>query len=960
MEKTRYFVFEGFRLDVRDERLWERESSVPLGHKAFGVLESLVSQPGQLVTKADLLETVWPDTAVTEGVLPKAIEELRRALGDTARVSRFIQTVHGRGYRFIAPVAGTTVSTLPTTLSSPATRLVGREAEFARLHEWCATVLEGKRRIGFVAGEAGIGKTALVEAFISEITAQGKARVARGQCVQQYGAGEAYLPVLEALGRLARDGGAPIVELLRQHAPSWLVHLPSMASSEELKASPVTPQRMLRELADALELLTSRDALILVLEDLHWSDTATLEWLAYIARRRDPARLMIVGTYRPFEVLRHNHPLRNLTAELRPYPQCSELVLDYLSSESVRTYVLQRCGRIARLSEIAGVLHRRTGGHPLFLTTIVDELMRRQILGSAEPTAIAGVIPASVRQFIEHRFEQLSSEEQTILEASSVAGDSFSVAAVAAVTPLPEENIEARCEAWTRAGQFLIADGTVTWPDGTLAARYGFRHDLFREVVYARISSERRARLHQQIGSRLESAYGKRAAMIAAELAMHFDYGRDPGRAVPYLEQAARNALDRSAYSEAGRHLNRGQDLLNALPEGRVRLRSELELSFLLGKVLMATKGWAFAEVERVFGRARELCKELEEDSRYLQAMWGVMWVSVVLADFGKTQELAREMLALAKKKRDPIFRLVAHMELGGTAYTLGDTTSARKHFQDAEGLYDPRQHASYIARVGVDVGLFSRSWEAHFLWHIGYPDAARAKAEETVNLASQFSHPLTRAITLGYATMLHQFQRDVDGIDRLAKATITHTTEHGLPYYLAWAELLEGWSAAIRGVCEDGITKIRHSIEVLQTMAGLRLPYYRALLAEAYGCGGRISEALQVLDDAFGIVQKTGERWWEAELHRLRGELLRSKSINRDDEAEACFRTAIAVARSQQAKTLELRAAVSLGRLWRDKGKRTQARRLVTEIHDWFAEGFETHDLRDARSLLGELYARS
>jgi predicted ATPase len=578
---------------------------------------------------------------------------------------------------------------------------------------------------------------------------------------------------------------------------------------------------------------------------------------------------------------------------------------------------------------------------------------------SADPQAIARVIPASVRQFIEHRFEQLSTEEQTILEASSVAGDPFSVAAVAAATSLSEETIEARCEAWTRAGQFLTADGTLTWPDGTLAARYGFRHDLFREVLYAHISPEQRARLHHRIGTRLESAYGKGAAIIAAELAMHFDQGRDPGRAVSYLEQAARNSLHRSAYSEAGRHLNRGQDLLKALPEGRARLQSELEMSFLLGKVLMATKGWFVAEVERVFDRARALCKELKDESRYLQATWGLMWVSVGRARFGKTQAMGREMLALAQKRRDTIFQVVAHMELGGTAYTLGDSTLAHKHFHQADVLYNPRQHPSYIARFGVDVGLFSRSWETHFLWHRGYPDRARAKAEETLNLARQLSHPLTQAITLAYMTMLNQFQRDVVETDRLAQATITYTTEHGFQYYLAWAEILQGWRVAVRGASEEGITKIRRGIEVLQTMAGLRclrLPYYRALLAEACGCNGRIAEALEMLADAFDEVEKTGERWWEVELHRLRGELLRSTVMNRDDEAEACFQTAIKVARGQQAKSLELRAAVSLGRLWRDKGKRTQARQLLAEVHNWFTEGFETQDLKDARSLLAEL----
>ena len=260
MRKPRYFVFEPFRLDVLDERLWEREKCVPLGHKAIAVLECLLSQPGQLVTKDDLLTTAWPDTAVGEAVLTTAMREIRQALGDQARIPRFIQTVHGRGYRFIAAVTETSVPALRTRSARLATEahplatfhhphvaassLVGREAEWAQLHEWYATTLEGKRRIGFVAGEAGIGKTVLVEAFVSEIAAQGEARVGRGQCVQQYGAGEAYLPILEALGRLARDGGAPIVELFRHYAPSWLMHLPSLAPGEEFQApTPVTPER---------------------------------------------------------------------------------------------------------------------------------------------------------------------------------------------------------------------------------------------------------------------------------------------------------------------------------------------------------------------------------------------------------------------------------------------------------------------------------------------------------------------------------------------------------------------------------------------------------------------------------------------------------------------------------------------------------------------------------------------
>ncbi len=982
MQKARYFVFKPFRLDVLDERLWECEKSVRLGHKALAVLECLVSQPGQLVTKDDLLAIAWPDTTVSEAVLTTAMREIRRALKDRARVPRFIETVHGRGYRFIAPVAETSVPAFPANpMNERATgdsaftpfrlsrlassyNLVGREAEWAQLHEWHAAAQQGTHRIGFVAGEAGIGKTVLVEAFVSEVLAQGKARVSRGQCIQQYGAGEAYLPILEALGRLARDGSIPIVDLLRKYAPSWLVHLPSLATGEELEArTPVTSEKMLRELADLLEVLTARDALILVLEDLHWSDHSTIEFLAYLARRRDNARLMILGTYRPVEVLLHKHPLRNLLAELRPHPQCPELVLDYLSNKSVQDYILLRCGQTPRLKENAEVLHRRTGGHPLFFTTIVDELMRRQMLEGADATGLAGtdlhtianVIPSSVRQFIEHRFEQLSSEEQAILEAASVAGDPFSLAAVVAATSLPEEKIEAHCAIWTREGQFLIADGTIPWPDGTLAARYGFRHDLFQEVVYARISPERRARFHQRIGLRLETAYGKRSVTIAAGLAMHFAEGRDPQRAVLYLEQAARNALQRSAYSEADRHLRLAQEMLEALPEGRGRLRSELELSLLLGHVLKTTKGWALEEVERVYRRACVLCKETADSTRLPEALWGLIGVSYVRAEFRRTQTLAREVLELAERLGDPIFRILGHMELGGNAFTLGDLISAAVHFQEADRLYNPSQHRSHLTAFGADMGLFSRSWETHFLWQAGYPDRALAKSEETLKLANELSHPFTNAITLAYATMLNQFRREVREVDRLAEATIAHTTEHRFPYYLAWGEVLRGWSRAAQGASEEGIGEIRRGIEVLQKTVGVRLPYYRSLLAEACGWSGRIDEALLILADAFAEVAKTEERWWEPELHRLRGELLRSEAKNNYAEAELCFLTAIGIAREQQAKSLELRAAIGLGRLWRDAGKRKQARRLLAEVYSWFTEGFEIPDLRDARSLLEE-----
>ncbi|MFN0169545.1 MAG: AAA family ATPase [Bryobacteraceae bacterium] len=965
MRQARYFVFEPFRLDVLDERLWQGGKSLPLSHKALALLQRLVSQPDQLVTKDDLFAAAWPDTAVSEAVLTTAIREIRHALGDPARTPQFIQTVHGRGYRFIAPVS----TVAKTSVEPMAHPLVGRETEWARLDEWYTTVQQGARRIGLIAGEAGIGKTALVEAFVSEAKSRRKVLIGHGQCVEHYGAGEAYLPILEALGRLGRDTSAPVATTLREHAPSWLAHLPSLRHGEQHETpAPVTPARMLRELADALEVLTARAPLILVLEDLHWSDTATLEWLRYTVRRRDPARLLVLGTYRPVEAVLRNQALRNLAAELRPHPHCAEIVLDYLSGDAVEEYVRQRCGNIPRLHELVDVLRRRTGGHPLFLTTIVDELMRQQAQDGAEergfaagdPIACAKLIPASVRQFIEHRVHIVSGQDQSILEAASVAGDPFCVSAVAAATAMPEDTIEARCAGWSGEGQFLTADGTMTWPDGTVSARYRFRHALYPEVVYAGISPERRVRFHREVGDRLEGAYRKRTAIIAAELAMHFEQARDPRRAVPHLRQAARNALQRSAYSEAHRHLDSAQRLLAALPDGRDRLRQELEILLLLGRVLMTTKGWARDEVEQLYLRARELSEQLGDTPCLLQTLWGMICVSFVRADIRQTQLLGREVLKLANQVRDPVYGILGHMELGGTAFHLGESTAATaKHFRQAEALYNPRQHPTHVARFGADMGLFSRSWATHYLWHAGYADKARASAGETLNLARELSHPFSQAIALAYAAMLHQFCLDIEGVDALAEATITLCTEHGFPYYLAWAEVLRGWTRAAQGSSEEGIAGIRSGIEVLQATAGARLSYYRALLAESCARAGRSDEALQALADAWGDIQRTQECWWESELHRLRGEILGSEPIKHCAEAEACFHKAIDVARSQHATTLEMRAALSLGRLWRAEGKEADARLLVAERYEWFTEGFDAPDLQNAKAFLDELASR-
>ena len=708
MRTPHCFTFEPFRLDVRDERLWRHDDAVALGRKALAVLQRLVSEPGRLVTKDDLLASAWPGTAVSDAVLTTAMRELRRALGDEARRPRFVQTVHGRGYRFLPVVAETGAHTdaNPPPAGAPA-GLVGREAEWIRLHEWLAAADRGSRRVGFVAGEAGIGKTALVDAFVAGLDAD--AVVARGQCIEHYGAGEAYLPLLEALGRLGREPGSPVPAILRRHAPDWIAHLPSMqVPDERAPSSAVAPARMLRELADAIEVVSADRTLVLVLEDLHWSDTATLDWLASTARRRDRARLLVLATYRPIEAALHGHPLRHLVAELRSQPQCAELVLDYLPEAAVEAYLRQRCGGLPDLARLARRIHHRTGGLPLFVTTMAEDLATRHAVGNGE-VGEAGEMPTNIRRFIEHRFELLAPEDQIVLEAAGVAGETFAIATVAAALARPETEIDARCTAWSREGRFLTADAATAWPDGTVATRYRWRHALFQEVAYARTSVERRARFHAQIGRRLERAHGAQARTIAAELAVHFAEGGDATRAGAYLEHAARNALGRSAYAEAHGHVARALEMLERRPRTPARARREIALSLLLAQVLESIKGWGVAEVEQAYARARAISVRLGDVAHLLQATWGLTAGAIVRADILRTRALAREVLHLAHERRDPSFRMAAHTELAGTAFVLGRSVAARIHFAEADRLYDPARHTGYVARFGADSSGCSR-----------------------------------------------------------------------------------------------------------------------------------------------------------------------------------------------------------------------------------------------------------
>jgi predicted ATPase len=551
---------------------------------------------GDALAGRPLFGKVWPDTAVSDAALTSCIQEIRHPLGDDSRRPRFVETVHRRGYRFVARTSrlssdGRSAATPPAARSE--TALVGRDGVIAQMIASCALAERGSRRVLFVTGEPGIGKTTTVQAFLARAVQNG-VRITWGQCVQHYGVGEPYQPLLDALTRLCRQpGGDRMIAQLERCSPTWLAQLPALLSSSRVAslrraAVGTTRARMLRELTDALEAMTAEEPLILWLEDLHWSDPSTLDWIAQFAQRPEFARMLLVGTFRVSPAIEVDHPLLAVVERLRSTGLCQEIALDGLDEASVIDYVTLKFpgapGQAAILDRLARLVHQRTAGNPLFVVNVLDDLVGRGLLilqGDGwqlvqDLNALDLGIPESVRRTIEQQVDRLDSDERALLETASVVGVTISAAAVADASGQVLNDVEARLAALGRHRRFLREAGAVEWPDGTVAGRFEFLHVLYRDVLYQRVPAGRRAALHRQIGTRAEAAYGQRAPEIAAELAMHFERGLDLRRAVIYQQRAAENAQRRSAFQEARTHFERALALLEGEAPGRERTEREL------------------------------------------------------------------------------------------------------------------------------------------------------------------------------------------------------------------------------------------------------------------------------------------------------------------------------------------------------------------------------------------------
>ncbi len=977
MSSEPHRLFPPFRLDLVNAQLWRGDQEIRLRRKTFDVLRYLADHPGQLVTKEALLDAVWAEVTVSDSMPAICVTELRKALGDEARIPRFIETVHRRGYRFIAKVttaaAGESTREPPFVPKGPKPIMVGRQDELAPLQSWYSRVVEGQRQVIFVTGEAGIGKTTFVQAFLDSIAQEGSVAIGRGQCVEQYGAGEPYMPVLEALGRLCQEpGGERLIELLNRFAPTWLAQMPALLTREErvrlqAEMQGVTQQRMLREMTQALEALATEAPLVLLLEDLHWSDFSTLELIAAIARRSELARLLILGTYRPVEILANDHPLRTMKQELELHRYCEELRLKLLTEENVADYLAQRLASDAsrRFGTLASVIHTRTDGNPLFMVNMVDYLLddARREVSEAElaETLHAHRLDAlrSIRQMIERNLERLKPEEQAVLEGASVAGAEFSSASVAAALECQQNEVEACCTRLSRREQFVSEQGPITWPDGTVATSFRFHHALYQEVLYSRLSAGHQVQLHRRIAMREEAGYGEGAGEVATELANHYRRANDKQKAIQYFQLAGQRAVARGAMIEGERHFAGALELLSELPEDVARDRRELELQLAVGPALIAVKGWATSETERAYTRSRELCERLGDPPELFPALFGMWAMYLDRGEFLMASELAEQLLQ-AQSAHDPSLLTYARLARGVTSYWMGKFLTAREYLESAITLYDPERHRPLIYRYGYDAGVASLAYAAWTLWHLGYSDQALERSCEALALAQRLSHPLNLAHAELFIGVLRQYRREVRAAQENAESVIAHTAEHGLTDYWAWATGLRGWAMAQQGRSEEGIAQLREGLAAFSPTEALLRPYFLCLLAEAWRETGRLHDGLNVLTEALAAADEHELRFYEAETHRLKGELLSKQDDSNAAEAQSCFERAIEIARTQSAKSLELRATMSLARLLRNTARRDEARAMLAEIYGWFTEGFDTPALNEAKTLLDQLSHKS
>jgi class 3 adenylate cyclase/predicted ATPase len=875
-------------------------------------------------------------------------EQTLRGVAQPLQVYRVLQESGARGRLDVAVTRGLTP-------------LVGRESEVTLLRERWEQVKAGHGHVVLLTGDAGIGKSRLVQMLKEHVAHEPHTR---WECRSaEYSQNTALFPLTDLFQRLLRfhADATPVEKLgkleqaLSQYRLPLEESVPSLAPVLSLPLPEnrypllnLSPQRQrqktLETIVAILLALAEHQPVLFILEDLHWTDPTTLEFMNLLIDQTPTASMLVLLTCRP-----HFQPAWHHRSYL------TEMTLNHLSHTQVEQIVASITDGKSFPNEVIQQIIAKTDGVPLFIEELTKAILESgqlkvldehyELIGSFSTFAI----PATLQDSLMARLDRLITAKG-IAQFGATIGRQFSYGLLQAVSQLDASTLQ------RELGRLVEAE--IVYQRGLPPqVTYTFKHALIQDAAYESLLRSTRQQYHQRIAQVLEAQFPETVTAQPELLAHHYTEAGLVERAIPYWQRAGQHASERSAYLEAINHCTTGIELLETLPETPEHTQQSLTLHIALGAALLVTKGQGAPEVEHAYSQARALCQQVGEAPELAPVLLGLWLFYLVRPQLHTARELGETLLRLAQRAHDPALSIVAHYALGVTRFFLGGLPAARTHLEEGIAIYTPDQCGAPVFRIGYDLGVGCRAYAARTLWLLGYPDQAMARVHDALALAHELSHSYSLAFARCWAAVVSQCCRNVPAVHEHAEAAIALATEQGFPLWAALGTLYCGWVMAMQGQCKEGMAQVRRgTASVWATGAALAVPICCTLLADVCGHLGHTADGLQALDEAHALVEQHEDRVWEAEVSRLRGVLLLRQTGTPQAEAETWLRRALDVARRQEAKSLELRAAMSLARLWQQQGKRYEAHDLLAPIYGWFTEGFDTVDLQEAKALLEAL----
>ncbi len=860
-------------------------------------------------------------------------------------------------YRVVEPTGAS--NRLDVASVEGLTPFVGREEQLERLQESWRLAREGQGQVVLIEGEAGIGKSRLVWEFRNLLPDESQRWIAcRASTFHRHSAFHPFRQLIQEA--LSLDPESPVEEQLSQLdealrsaglepsevAPLFasLLGLPLPEPESPFALSPEARRRLtLEALSNWLLALAARQSVVFVLEDLHWLDPSSLDLLGLLMERVSSAPVLVLPTFRPN--FKPPWPTRSHAKRVR---------LNLLTRGQTEAMVESVTGGAALPRSVRDQVVKKTDGMPLFVEELTRTVLESRPLterdGKDEWTEpLLGVsVPATLQDSLMARLDQLGTAKN-LAQLASVLGRDFSHELLKAVST-GDHSLE-------RDLSRLLDSGILQRTRTTTSAVYTFKHALIQDTAYGSLLKATRRAQHSRVAQVMEERFAASTAAEPERLALHCEEGGLAEKAVDYYRKAGEQAALRSASAESIQHLTRGIALLGTLPEGPARNERELAFQLELGRTFVATKGWASPGAAAAYERARELCELIGEPPQIFQVMRGLITFYVGRAELGVSVDLIARLMELATQAHESSLLLLAHQHLGIVRYFEGKPAEALEQFEEAIALYEPSEHRSLAHMHGGDLGVFSRNWTAWDLWILGRPDQALDRSREALALGEQASHPFSLAYAYLWAAILHTMRREPERAGEMADRAVAIAEPQGFAFVLVMGRLAKAWARLQAPLDQSAMEAAADEFKmctVLMEMTGNKVndPMMFGYLAEAYYRAGLDEQALASVDEGLARSQATQWAWWDADLHRIKGEiLLRDRSD--EEEAERLFRRALEIARTQKAMSFELRAAVSLSRLWKKQGRPELAYELLAPVYAAFTEGFDCRDLVEARALL-------